>query len=249
MGAFSLPDRLKLLAGVACAAGLFQLTAVAAEPVAISGITEPFLDVTLSPPVSGIISAEFFKEGQAVKKGDVLLQLDRRLEELEEARRKAVMERAKSDYDSTVVLVQTTKSVSKEELGKKEMDYKVAVADHDIAAEQLARRQIVAPFTGSISEISLQVGGACAPYQPVIRLVDTSRFYFVGHIEGKMASSLRMDDPVKIQIEGVAEPVAGKVCYISPVVDPASGLAKIKALCENPDGKIRPGLAAKLSTR
>jgi len=249
MGIFPWPDRLKLITSLACAAGLFPFAGTGAEPASISGITEPFLDVTLSPPVSGIISAEFFKEGQTVKKGEVILQLDRRLEELEEARRKAVMERAKTDYDSTMVLVQTTKSVSKEELGKKEMDYKVAVADHDIAAEQLARRQIVAPFSGSISEISLQVGGACAPYQPVIRLVDTSRFYFVGHLEGKVASSLRLDDQVKIQVDGLADPVAGKVCYISPVVDPASGLAKIKALCENPDAKVRPGLAAKLSVR
>jgi RND family efflux transporter MFP subunit len=219
----------------------------AAELGPVSGITEPFLDVTLSAPVSGIISAEEFKEGQAVRKGDVILSLDKRLEELEVARRKAVRDRARTDLESTQVLVKTTKSVSKEELDKKQTDYEVAEAEYGIAAEQLARRQIAAPFAGSISEISLRIGSACAPYQPLVKLVDTSRCYFVGHVEGKSASLLRQDQTVKIQVDGLAAPVTGKVCFISPVVDPASGLAKIKALFDNADGKVRPGLAATLT--
>ena len=150
--------------------------------------------------------------------------------------------------DSTRVLAATTKSVSKEELGKKETDYNVAAAEHGIAAEQLARRQILAPFPGTISDISLQAGAACAPYQPLVRLVDTSRCYFVGHVEGKFASALRLDEEVRIEVED-AGILAGKICYISPVVDPASGLAKVKAVFDNPDAKVRPGLAGKMSPR
>lgn len=52
-------------------------TTRAAEPVAISGITEPFLDVTLGLANAGIISAQFFKEGDIVKKGDAVLELDK----------------------------------------------------------------------------------------------------------------------------------------------------------------------------
>ncbi len=233
---------------LATLAAFISSAARSAEQPLITGITEPFFDVTLSAPVSGIINVEFVKEGQPVKKGDLILELDKRLEELELGRRKAVMDRAKTDLDSTRVLVTTTKSVSKEELGKKETDYNVAAAEHGIAAEQLARRQILAPFSGTISEISLQTGAACAPYQPLVRLVDTTRCYFVGHVEGKSVSALHLDDAVKIEVEG-AGMVAGKICYISPVVDPASGLGKVKAVFENPDGKIRPGLAAKMLPR
>ena len=224
----------------------FTLTAGAADLITVAGITEPFRDVTLSAPVTGIISAEFFKEGQQVKEGDVILELDKKLEELEVSRRKAVMDRAKMDLDSTLVLVKTTKAVSKEELDKKQTEYNVAAAEHGIAAEQLARRQIVAPFAGSICEISLQVGAACAPYQPLVRLVDTTRCFFVGHIEGKAAAALRLDQPVRLEIEGITAPATAKICFISPVVDPASGLARIKAIFENRDAVVRPGLAARL---
>ncbi|HWC60266.1 MAG TPA: efflux RND transporter periplasmic adaptor subunit [Verrucomicrobiae bacterium] len=221
-------------------------SAGAAEIKSVNGITEPFMDVELGASVAGIIHSEMFKEGDTVKKGDVIVELDKRLEELEVERRKAVMDQNKMTYDSTRTLAQNTKSVSKEELAKKEAEYNVSVAEYGIAVEQLAHRQIVAPFAGAITEIQLHPGAACAPYQSIVRLVDTTRCYFTGQIEGKSASNLRLDQPVKIELEGGAV-VTGKISFLSPVVDPASGLAKVKALFDNADGKIRPGLAAKLT--
>ncbi len=223
------------------------LTAPAAESVSITGITEPFMDVTLGASVAGIIRNELFKEGDAVKKGDVILELDKRLEELEVERRKAVLEQNKREFESTRALVQTTKAVSKEELAKKEAEYNVATSEYGIAVEQLAHRQITAPFSGTITEILLRPGAACAPYQPLVRVVDTSRCFFIGQVEGKAASALRLDQEVKIEVDGAAKPIVGKISYLSPVVDPASGLAKVKAIFDNAGPKIRPGLAARMT--
>ena len=237
---------LLILFAVTCANGPFAVARAAAAKT-ISGITEPFMDVTLGASVAGIVHTEFFKEGDVVKKGEVILELDKRLEELEVERRTAVMTQNKMQLDSTRALVQTTKSVSTEELAKKEAEYSISAAERGIAAEQLAHRQIIAPFSGAITEIQLHPGAACAPYQPLVRLVDTTRCYFIGQIEGNIVSNLKLDQTVKIEVEGRSTPVIGKICFISPVVDPASGLAKIKALFENPDGKIRPGIAAKMA--
>src|SRR6202012_934931 len=76
-----------LLAGAVCAP--------AAEPITISGITQPFMDVTLGLADAGIIHEEFFKEGDAIKKGDTILELDKSLETIEVERRKAVMDQDK----------------------------------------------------------------------------------------------------------------------------------------------------------
>jgi len=218
-----------------------------AEIKSVNGITEPFMDVTLGASVAGIIHTELFKEGDTVKKGDVILELDKRLEEIEVERRQAVMNQNKMEFESTRALTQTTKSVSKEEFAKKEAEYNIAVAEHGVALEQLAHRQIVAPFSGVITDVLLRPGAACAPYEPLVRVVDTSRCYFIGQVEGRNASSLKLEQEVKVQVDGTATPVKAKICFISPVVDPASGLAKIKALFDNADGKIRPGRAAKMS--
>jgi len=223
------------------------LVAHGAEMKSVNGITEPFMDVTLGASVAGIIRAEFFKEGDTVKKGDVILELDKRMEELEVERRKAVMNQNKMEFESTRALTQTTKSVSKEEFAKKEAEYNIAVTEHGVALEQLAHRQISAPFSGVITDVLLRPGAACAPYEPLVRVVDTSRCFFIGQVEGRNVSNLKLDQEVKVVVEGATTPVKAKICYISPVVDPASGLAKIKAIFDNADGKIRPGLAAKMS--
>lgn len=219
----------------------------AGETKKITGITEPFMDVNLGASVAGIIRTEFFKEGDAVNKGDVILEFDKRLEELEVERRKAVMNQNKMEFESTRALMQSTKSVSKEEFAKKEAEYAISVAEHGVALEQLGHRRIVATFSGVITEIMLRPGAACAPYESLVRVVDTSRCYFVGQIEGRHASGLRLDQEVKVFVEGTAAPVTARLCFISPVVDPASGLAKIKAIFDNTDGKVRPGLAASIS--
>jgi multidrug efflux system membrane fusion protein len=230
---------------VAAALSLGCLLSVHAGSLEVSGITEPFMDVTLGLSDAGIIYSQFFKEGDLVRKGDVILELDKNLETLEVTRRKAVMDQNKMVFDSTRELAETTKSVSKEDLTKAKAEYDVSVAEYEIAVQQLANRQLVAPFSGAIMEVLLKPGAAVAPYQPLVRLVDTSRCYFVGHVDGVAAAGLRLDEPAKIEVDG-GQTMVGKICFISPVVDAASGLARIKAIFDNSAGEIRPGLAARM---
>ena len=65
-----------------------------ARQFAGNGITEPFRHATISSTVSGTISAINVKEGNFVRKGDTIVELDRSLESLEADRRKLVAERS-----------------------------------------------------------------------------------------------------------------------------------------------------------
>src|SRR5437667_11787835 len=127
------------------------------------GITEPFLDVTMSASVAGIITAQKFKEGDFVKEGDVILELDKKLEELETARRKLVMDNKKVDFEATEVLFKNTKAVSGEEREKKEVENLLSVVEHDVAPELLRRRSILGHLSGIIPEVIRRVGEACQP--------------------------------------------------------------------------------------
>jgi RND family efflux transporter MFP subunit len=212
------------------------------------GLTEPVLDVTLSASVPGIIAARRFKEGDFVKEGDAIVELDKRLEELELERRKLVLEARRIDYERTAKLVQTTKGTSKEELEKKEYDYKLAQVEHAMAAEQLRRRVVTAPLSGVVMQFPLELGESCQPYQPLARVVDARRCYLVANLEPRAAAALSPGKEVKLEIDtgATAEPVSGTVTFLSPVADAASGLIEVKVLFENAAGKIRPGLAGRL---
>ncbi len=227
---------------VAIMAGLLPL---AAQPLEVAGITEPYMDVTLGLADPGIINVQLYKEGDYVPKGKVILELDKNLEAIEVERRKAVMDQDQMVYQSTLELSQTTKSVSHEDLTKAEAQYRVSASEYQTALQQLADRALKAPFSGVITEVLLKPGAAVAPYQPLVRLVDTTRCFFVGHMDGLAVSRLHLGEKVKIDVDG-GYTVDAQISFISPVVDAASGLARIKALFDNPSGTIRPGLAARL---
>jgi membrane fusion protein, multidrug efflux system len=219
-----------------------------ADGQSCEGITEPVFDVTLSMAVPGIMTVQRFKEGQFVQPNDVILELDSQLEELEVERRRLVMENRKSDAESTKLVFDKTASISRDELLKKEADYQVALAEYRIAVQELQRRKLFAPGAGVITEVNLHVGEACSPYTAVARLVDTRQCYFISHVEAKAASGLKTGQTVQLEIDDVKNPIklGAKIVFVSPVVDSASGLQKIKAIFDNTDGKVRPGLTGKM---
>jgi len=219
------------------------------ETRAAAGITEPVYDAVLSPAVPGLVSAWKFKEGDFVKQGEVIIELDNRIELLEVGRRKLVLENRKTDWDALQTLFKKSSiSVKKEDLDKAETEYKIAVAEHEMAVEQLRKRSLTAPCPGYVVEITRDVGEACEAYQPLVRVVDTRQCYFVSNVEAKAGAGLKLGQTVKLEIETAAEPAAlsGKVVFLSPVVDPASGLRRVKVLFDNAGGRINPGMAGKM---
>lgn len=243
----------------------------AAEPLTISGITEPYQDVALGIAVSGSVAKIHVLEGARVAKGDIILELDKRLEELEAERRQLIWQN-KAEIESATIQVKTlrthleasqalydsTGSVNREELENQELEYEIARGDlarlenaekreeleYDIAKEQLRKKSLRAPFSGAIAELLLGVGENCELDKPLVRLVDTSRVYFVTNVELATLASLKLGQTVKLQLQTENNPVSQKavISFISPVVDPASGLSKVKALFDNQDGKVIPGV-------
>jgi RND family efflux transporter MFP subunit len=241
------------------------------EKVSVSGITEPIHDLTLSASVAGTVATIFFEEGADVRKGKAILELDKRLEELEVKRRKVVWE-SKAELNSAAAQVATlgsllnttrdlfesTGSVSKEELQKQQLEYDVAVAEHQrleiaeerehieykMAVEQLRKRILRAPIQGSITKLFLEKGESCEPREPLVHLVDTSKCLFICTVEERVGRTLKNGQSVDLEIQAGAGSIAkkGRIWFASPVVDPASGLQEVKVLFDNSDGKVRPGV-------
>ncbi len=242
------------------------------ERLSVSGITEPIKDVTLSVSVAGTISTIFFKEGAHIEKGQSILDLDNKLEELEVERRKLLWESKaevesaaaqvatlKSILESTRELFKSTASVSKEELEKMELEYELAIAEHqrleiaeererieyEMALETLYKRSLKSPIEGVIIKLFLEEGENCEPLQPLAHVVDTSKCLFVCNVEEWIGRTLRKGQSVHLRIRTGSKSTAkkGTIIFVSPVVDPASGLLEVKAKFNNRDGAVRPGVA------
>jgi RND family efflux transporter MFP subunit len=264
---------LMLLAAVCAAVFWHGPGAEAESSFPVAGITEPISDVTMSLSVPGIVSVISVKEGERVRQGQQILHLDKRAEELEVARRKLVWESKAEEqgaaararileeiFQSTLDLYHRTKSVSTEDLKKSELEYKLAAAEKDrlkmvevrekleyeMALDALEKRILRSPVNGVVTRLFYDVGESCEEHQPLVRVVDTNRGRFVCNMEESLGRTLEKGREVNLSIASGETPIEkkGKVSFVSPVVDSASGLMEVKVEFDNPDGQVRPGMAA-----
>ncbi len=243
-----------------------------AQQMSISGFTEPYLDAMLGISATGRVAKIHLTEGTTVEMGQVILELDQQLEKLEVQRRKLLwtsktevkstarqVKTLRSHLKATKELYKTTGSVPREEMENQELEHALAInelrrledaekrekIEYGIANQQLSRRSLRAPFSGQIAELLINVGENCEIDTPLVHLVNTSRGYFVANVELSVSQQLARGQTVELQLQSGLETVSrtAEIVFISPVVDPASGLRKIKAQFDNPDGNIIPGVA------
>ena len=153
--------------------------------VVANGKIQPVVQVTISPEVSGEIIELPVKEGQQVRKDDLLVKINPDIytamvnqakanyESSLAAKASAVanLEKAQADYDRNVELFhqkllsesdfigfKSARNVAKAQLDSADDMVNVAKANVDSAEEQLSRTTIVSPLDGTISKLNSQLG-------------------------------------------------------------------------------------------
>ena len=153
--------------------------------VVANGKIQPVVQVTISPEVSGEIIELPVKEGQPVKKGDLLVKInpDIYVAALNQtkanfesslaakASAEANLEKAEADYhrnqelfnrkllsESDYIGFKSARNVAKAQLDSADDQVNVAKAGVDSAKEQLAKTTIVSPLDGTISKLNSQLG-------------------------------------------------------------------------------------------
>lgn len=249
--------------------GLLLCVSALSAQESYEGLVEPVRDVLMGPPVAGRVEKLPAGEGDSVQAGGLLLRLDAKIEELEVQRRqlmlddKAEYEAAKhrrdllkEDLASTRALFESTASVSRDELARKTVEALLSevecgrleqaeqreAAELAIAKERLAQYSISAPFDGLLAELSVDEGESVQAGQPVLRFIDISSAYLVLNLPADAVALLKEGQTVTLSFDrDPAMDKQGQVTFISPVIDPASGLRKVKMLFKNDPPRIEPG--------
>jgi membrane fusion protein, multidrug efflux system len=243
-----------------------------AVPV-VSGITEPIHQLTLSLPVAGRIERLLVREGDEVAAGAILLHLDNRLEQLEVERRRIIVKDEARLQElrrrEAILLTQwreaqqllTNQSLARKQVEDEEMLYQAAAAERSaleiakqrervelqLAEETLQRRTLRAPIAGTIVSLLFRSGESIAAHEAVVQLVDTRRIRFIGHIPAAAAVGVTLGSQAQIRLIGSKESHQATITFVSPVVDPTSGVVEVRAEFDNPDGSLRPGVSGLLT--
>lgn len=239
-----------------------------------AGITQAIHDLKLSVTAAGRIEALFVKEGDRVRKGDLLLHMDRALESLEVRRREVMLEdnarleelRAKeltlAEQVRAAKSLLTTGGVSRKQVEDEELALGTIIAERksiefakrrervelDLAREAYERRHLRSPIDGVVTRIVSRIGESVAPHEPVMVVVDVRTARFSGTVPIADAARVRTGSSVMLQLGSDAEPLTrlAQLVFVSPVADPASGLVDVIAEFDNADGSIRPGTAGRI---
>jgi multidrug resistance efflux pump len=179
--------------------------------------------VTIAPDVSGLVTDILVKDNQKVKRGEVILRIDRArfalaLEQAQAvvAGRHAMMDQADADLkryrDLTDVVVskQKLEQVLATQLQAKAA-YDQAVADQGVAQLNLDRSEVRASVDGVISNMDLRPGTYVTAGKGVMALVDSASLHVDGYFEETKLSRIHVGDPVSIHLMGDSSKLTGHV--------------------------------------
>jgi RND family efflux transporter MFP subunit len=103
---------------------------------------------------------------------------------------------------------------------------------------------LTAPFDGTIQEVRVAPGSYVNIGQPIAALVRTSPLRFRAGVPERSAVGVAVGQTVRMNLEGVAEPIIAQISRISPALDLSSRALIIEADVDNSAHKLRTGLFA-----
>lgn len=240
----------------------------------IRGNVECRADLELSFPVSGLIAETLVTEGHVVAQGDLLMRLDQQIEAIEVERRRALWEgkaelsaaAARADvtqrqFSAGQQVYDASRGISLEDLQNRELSAQLAQSelarlttqkrieelDYQTAQESLKRRSLRATTRGIISKIHRRTGESAQANEAVLQLCDISALYFVANLPVQQAEQIIQGQSVNLRNASHDTDFKGIVSFVSPVVDPATGLRRIRVQVIDPPDWLSPGTSAALA--
>ncbi len=210
-----------------------------------TGTTLSNEEVDLKPESSGKITELLFKEGDQVKKGDLLLRLNSA--DLVATFKKLELQRKlASEKEGREKKLLDIKGVSQEEYDASLNALQGVQADMEFTQAQIAKTELHAPFDGVIGLKSVSEGSYVSPLVKIasIQQIDPIKIDFF--IPEKYAGIVSKGDKVRFKLQGEKEDYEGQIYAIEPKIDLATRTLQLRATCPNHQGKILPGAFAKI---
>lgn len=232
--------------------------------------------VEIRSKIDGYIEAVYVKEGDLVKKGQLLFKIDDNSYQQEVNNRQSAVLAAEANLETATIQTGRTKVLverkivnsfeltsAKNLVQVKKAELNQAKAGLSAAKTQLAYARIVSPINGVVGSLPYKLGSlvSMASPTPLTTVADTRRIYaYFSLSQQQLASFLHkysgknlndkfrnMPEITLIQADGTEYPTKGKIETLSGVLDASTGSANFKATFPNPEGQLWSGASATLT--
>lgn len=200
----------------------------------------------LTTEASGIISRIQFENGAAIKKGQLLVQLDDSVDQAELARLQAAEKLAKLEQSRLERLFRD-KGVSELELRRRESE--AAQASAAVASQQarIAQKSLFAPFDGVAGIRQVSLGQLLTGGTAVVTLQSLDPIYLNFTLPEQQLTMVELGKPLSIQVDAFGEQrFTGEITAIAPAIRESSRSVDVQATFANPQQQLRPGMFARV---
>ncbi|MGH9464229.1 MAG: efflux RND transporter periplasmic adaptor subunit [Thermoanaerobaculia bacterium] len=107
--------------------------------------------------------------------------------------------------------------------------------------------EVRAPFAGRLVEQHASLGELVSPEEAMFLLADLSRLWIWIDVYERDLSRVHLDDTVALRVDAFPEEVfRGAITYLADQVDPGSRTVRARIEVANPEGRLRPGMFARV---
>lgn len=201
---------------------------------------EPSSDANINARTGGVVRAIFHEEGDDVKAGDMLLQLeddDQKLRLQQAVQKLASTEREYQRLNK----MSKAGAVSSNEWEQANNNYLLAQTEKQLAELALSYTRVSAPFTGRVVRREVDLGTSVATGELLYRMMAISPLLVRVHIPATRIGAIKKGQQVELQLDSLKDKLQAEVELISPIVDPDTGTIKVTLRLDHHGDSVRPG--------
>ncbi|MGB5404448.1 efflux RND transporter periplasmic adaptor subunit [Robiginitalea sp.] len=213
----------------------------------LQGNVQTKQNVLLYPEMAGTLVKVYVKEGQPVRKGQVLAKIDDggMSSGLEQLRTQASL--AQTTYERQKRLWEQNIGSEIQYLQTK-TNYEATLQAVRQAEAQLSKSTITAPFSGIVDDVLVDEGSTVNPAggTPIIRLVNLSDMYVEVDVPESYLREVTEGKRVELYIPVLGDSMISRVRQTGNFINPANRTFKIEVSVPNNNGQIKPNLTVRV---
>lgn len=187
-----------------------------------------------------------FRSGEKVRQGQPIVLLDSEIEQASLAAVEADLHLAKVEFQCARSLIDG-QAISRSEFDRLNAQSQKAAATVAQLKASLAKKRILAPFSGTIGIRQVDVGDFVAAGTPIATLQDLSTLFVDFYLAEQQVPLLAIGQAVRIQVAAYpGEQFEARIVALNPKVEVTTRNVQVRAELDNPDERLLPGMFADL---
>lgn len=199
--------------------------------------------VMVTPQMGGAITGLFLKEGQMIKKGQLVATVDNSV-------MKESLTEIKTQLDLVTTLFNKQKTLWDQQIGT-EVQYLQAKANKESLEKrivtmntQMGMSRVYAPISGTVEKVMQKSGEMGMPGVPMAQIVNVSDLKIMAKIGDTYVGSVKKGDAITVKFPDIDKKFTTRISLVNALIDPASRTFGIEANIPNLGGSLKPNQVA-----